>query len=64
MKITAKYLRKNIGKQVEWEEGYDPNRGSFVRSGVLEDVQGKNVIISGDYKWYPDLRNLKVIDPK
>jgi len=51
-----------IGKTVEWEYGTDPSRGRLVRSGLVQDVQDKNIQIDFDWLWYPDLHNLKVID--
>ena len=59
MSHKAADLRKRIGEPVEWEYGHDPHRGTyFVRGGILEDVKGKNILVSGDWQWVPSLRNL------
>ena len=52
MKVSE--AKKLIGKRIMWREcfGY---RGDIIRSGVLEEVQGRNVVIDGDWKWLPDL---------
>lgn len=64
MIINAKVLRANIGKKIEWEEAHDRHRGTcLVRTGTIEDIQGKNLLVDGDYKWYPNLVNLKIFDP-
>jgi len=61
MKLTAKERRALIGKRVEWEECHDYHRGTcFVRSGVVEASEGRNLMIDGDWKWYPEMTNLKL----
>lgn len=58
--LRAEWAKKRIGKQVVWEEAHDYHRGTcLIRRGVIEEVKGRNVRISGDWKWLPDLTNLK-----
>lgn len=59
-------LRKLIGAELEWEYNHDPHRGTcFVATGIILDVKGRNVLIdqhgSSDWKWLPNMVNLKVI---
>lgn len=49
--------RKRIGKNVYWDE-VGP-RHIFLRHGKLEDVQGYNVLIDGDWKLRKRLLNLR-----
>lgn len=52
-----------IGKRVEWEFAPNRARGTcLVRSGILQDVQGRNVMVSGEWQWLPDLTNFKEVD--
>jgi hypothetical protein len=63
--VTAKEMRQLIGKLIEWE-GRRPPGYPYVDkySGWVEDVQGKNVLINGDWKWLPHMFNVKVLpDP-
>lgn len=64
--MKAAEVRKLIGHEVEWEYAHDHRRGTFlVRKGVVKEVQGRNVLIdvqgSDDWKWLPDLVNLKCL---
>ena len=62
MKLTAKQRRELIGKTIEWGEHLDPNRGTYtLRTGVVEDSRGRNLLIDGDWKWYPKMIDVKVI---
>ena len=48
-------FRSLIGQRIEWR---DPASLLHpVRSGVIEDVRGHNVMIDGDWKWGPTLRS-------
>ncbi len=63
--MKVKEARALIGKRVEWEYAHDRHRGTcLVRSGVVEDVQGRNVFIRdvGVY-WLPQMENLKEVKP-
>jgi hypothetical protein len=61
--ITAAQLREYIGRKVEWEHSRDRHRGTcLVSKGVLEEVRSRNLLISGEWRWWPDLENFKLID--
>lgn len=63
MKITnIKEARACIGKMVYWED--HGQRYVFLRCGVLQGVQGKNLKIDDDWKWRTDLTNLSSDKPK
>ena len=54
-----------IGKLVAWDDLFDPNRGTFkIRTGTLTARTGNNVEIGGDWKWFPDLKNLRLVTKK
>lgn len=56
--------RKLIGKKVIWDQ---PNSSlTPTRTGIVEEVRSKNIMIDGDWKWLPDLVNLRLkgIDKK
>ncbi len=63
--MKASEARKLIGKRVEWDDTTRTTTLGFIRvdrrggNGILEDVQGRNVVIGGDYLWLPDLTNLR-----
>jgi hypothetical protein len=58
--MKASEARKLIGKKVEWEYAHCRHRGTcLVAYGVVEEVKGRNIMISGSWKWLPDLINLK-----
>lgn len=61
---TIKQAKENIGRQAWWDD--ISNRYHFIRTGYLEGVQGKNLLIDGDYKWLPSLRshNLRTTQTK
>jgi hypothetical protein len=60
--MKAKEARTFIGKGVEWDE---PTRISLIpRRGYVEDVKGKNVLINGDWKWLPDIKEFRLIETK
>lgn len=60
MITNAKEARAAIGKMVEWE---DPRwlKTRYMR-GTLQEVSGKNLFISGDWYWRPQLLSLKIAD--
>lgn len=51
-------LAPMIGKRIQWESG----RHCSIATGTLEAVRGKNLLIDGDWKWFPTLHNLKEAD--
>lgn len=60
MKVSE--AKKLIGKRVMWKEHYDAARGTyFERTGIIDDVHGRNILIDGDWKWLPELHGLKEI---
>lgn len=60
--MKASELRKLIGQRVAWDD--IGTRWHFVRVGVLEGVSGRNVIVNGDWKWAPGLKNLRLATEK
>lgn len=49
-----------IGKRVQWIRSGDPYRGTYCLGfGKVEEVAGKNILIDGEWKWLPDLKNLQ-----
>jgi len=51
--------RKLIGKLVEWDTD------SILcpkRRGVVGEVCRKNIRIDGDWKWLPDIKELRVVE--
>lgn len=62
--MTKKELKSMKGSRVYWDDLLDPNRKTFItRSGVLESLErAKNIIISGQFYWYPDLANLRLTE--
>jgi hypothetical protein len=54
---NAKEARAAIGKRVYWDE-ISP-RYKMPRTGILSDVAGKNLLINNDWKWRPNLTNLR-----
>lgn len=54
---TAADAKKQIGKQVWWEE--DARRAWVLRTGILDDVHGSEVMIDGDWKQRKYLTNLR-----
>ena len=53
---TMKQRRALIGKRIEW------NSGGFImkRAGTVTAVEGKNMLVDGDWKWAPDMINVRV----
>jgi hypothetical protein len=64
--MKAAELRMLIGRPVTWLDTWCPKRGFIEREGLLLDVKGRNVLIdqngSNDWKWIPDMRNIKAKD--
>jgi len=61
---NASELKKHIGKTVEWTHHHNNHRGTYLVSrGILENVEGRNLVIGGDYFWFANIKkNLRVID--
>lgn len=54
--MKASEARALIGKTVEWDYR-GPSRRSLCgpHHGIVEEVSGKNICISGDWRWLPDI---------
>lgn len=52
----VKARRSTIGRRIEW------NVSGWIgkRSGIVEAVDHKNVLIDGDWHWAPDMLNVRV----
>jgi hypothetical protein len=58
--MKPKEAKKLIGLRVKWDVCVDPKRGYYRQeTGRIESVKGRNVQIDGDWKWLPDMINLK-----
>ena len=62
--VSAKDARKAIGLCVWWEDRNSDRYYGATRSGTVEDVAGKNIMINGDWKWRPYLNNLRTTEEK
>ncbi len=63
-KQRATIVRGWIGEKVQWEDCIDHRRGTFMlRTGKLQDVKGRNVMINDNWLWLPDLANFRQFDP-
>lgn len=57
--MRNKEAKELIGKRVEWEFAHCRHRGTcLVAQGRVEQVAGNNIMISGEWRWLPDLKNL------
>lgn len=60
--MTARELRKLIGKKVTWEDTFC----GLTCEGTVIDVKGPNILIDingdRDWMWIPDLEDLKAKD--
>lgn len=60
---TSAELRTLVGKKITWEETICRYRGTFrTRSGAVLEVRGKNINVDGDWKWFPSMENMKVVE--
>lgn len=57
---SAADARAAIGKVVQWDD-ISP-RYIFERSGIVEEVRGRNIVIDGDWLWRANLKNLRLKD--
>jgi hypothetical protein len=61
MKITnIKEARAAIGSRVYWDD--ISIRYKILRSGILQEVEGKNMQIDGDWKWRTYLTNFRTTE--
>lgn len=61
---SAKQARAAIGKRVFWNDRDSARYYGAIRSGILQDVAGKNVLIDNDWKWRPHLNNFRLTEEK
>ena len=54
---NVKDARNNIGKKVYWNDV--GSRYIFLRSGIIEEVSGKNILIDGNWLWRSNLKCLR-----
>ena len=55
---TAAQRRKLIGRRIEWhQKGWLSKK-----SGTVEEVVWKNVLVSGNWEWAPDMLNVHVLE--
>jgi ribosomal protein L35AE/L33A len=52
--MTTKEARKLIGKPVMYRDTKGPS-SAYWNEGTIQDVQGKNLKIQGNWLWLPDL---------
>jgi hypothetical protein len=66
--VKSSEAKKLIGKHVVWCDTWCPKRGWIEREGVFMEVRGKNVLVeqqgSNDWKWLPDMANIKAKAPE
>ena len=54
-------LHKLKGKKVTWRYAEDHKRGTYLEdSGIVTDVEGRNIEIDGTWHYAPDLSCLEV----
>lgn len=54
--MIASEAKSLIGKEVLWDLREPRHRSLFGYSrGIVEQVSGKNICISGDWRWLPDI---------
>lgn len=63
--MTASQAAKLIGKRVQWEDSVYRGRPIVelvrVRGGLLEDVQGGNVKVDGEWHWLQSLHAFREV---
>lgn len=58
--MNPKQAKLLIGKRIAWDDHRDPRRGTYlVRTGILDSVNGRNVVINDEYYWLPSLVNFR-----
>jgi hypothetical protein len=61
--MNSSEARRLIGKEILWDVAIERHRSILGPSrGIVEDVSGKNILISGDWRWLPDIRNVSVLN--
>lgn len=65
MKFTkASELKKHIGCRVQWVRSRDTRRGvEYLTRGKLDRVEGRNLVIDGDYIWFANVKDSLEILP-
>ena len=61
---NMKEARDAIGSRVYWDDPDSARYKGSERSGILEEVIGKNVCISGNWLWRNNLRNFRTTSCK
>ncbi|WP_439125966.1 MAG: hypothetical protein ACNJA3_29090 (plasmid) [Pseudomonas rhizophila] len=54
---SAKQARAAIGKQVWWDD--HSTRYVMLRTGIVDEVDGGNICIEGNWLWRNDLKSLR-----
>ena len=54
----ASQLKEYIGKTVYWDDV--SSKYVFLRQGIVEEVLGHNVLISGEWYWFYKMKNWKI----
>lgn len=54
-------MKRLVGKVIEYDVIIDKYRltGVRVQSGLLEEIKGKNALVSNNWLWIPDLHNVR-----
>ena len=56
-----KDVKKWVGKEIEWDIMTDIHRGVYkTKDGMLEEVRGRNLLVDGEWRWFPDMRNVRL----
>jgi hypothetical protein len=56
---SIKDVRNMIGKKVYWDDPDSKRYYGLERSGILTEVIGKNICVSGNWLWRTNLKNLR-----
>lgn len=56
---TAKDRRALVGKKIEFTYCWR----AFFEMGTVLEVRGKNINIDGDWRWAPNMHNVKEVLP-
>jgi hypothetical protein len=53
----ASDLKRCIGCTIEIKYAYDHHRGTYlINRGILERIEGRNIVVSGEYYWFNDVK--------
>ena len=60
--MNSSEARQLVGEKIMWDK-VDPRHQSLFgpHYGIVEEVSGKNILISGDWVWLPDIQILATI---